>query len=157
MMNRRVFITQLGGSILGLPLAAGAQQAGKNVRLGYLSSNPPSDTEAAIDAFRKRLRDFGYVEGQNLVIDYRYAEGRFEKLPELAVELVRLRVDVIFAYGTPASLAAKNSTITIPIVFAGVNDPLTIGLVRSLRQPGGNVTGSNDKQLRVECETTEFA
>jgi putative ABC transport system substrate-binding protein len=87
-----------------------------------------------------------------LVIDYRYADGRFEKLPELAAELMRLRVDVIFVYGTPASLVAKNSTMTIPIVFAGVNDPLTIGLVRSLRQPGGNVTGvtTNNSELSAK-------
>jgi putative ABC transport system substrate-binding protein len=143
-----------GALALGLlvePIAAEAQPA-KNVRLGYLSSNPPSDTEAAMDAFRKRLRDFGYIEGQNLVIDSRYAEGRFEKLPELAAEFARLRVDVIFVYGTPASLAVRNSTLAIPVVFAGVNDPLTIGLVQSLRQPGGNVTGvtTNNSELSAK-------
>jgi putative ABC transport system substrate-binding protein len=148
--RRRFLVTSLAGAFAA-PLAAEAQPA-KNVRLGYLSSNPPSDTEAAIDGFRKRLRDFGYVEGQNLIIEYRYAEGKFETLPELAMELARLRVDVIFVYGTPASLAAKKSTSTIPIVFAGVNDPLTIGLVGSLKQHGANVTGvtTNNSELSAK-------
>jgi putative tryptophan/tyrosine transport system substrate-binding protein len=144
-------IGALALGVLANPIAATAQSA-KNVRLGYLSSNPPSDTEAAIDAFRTRLRDFGYVEGQNLVVDYRYAEGRFERLSELARELASLKVDVMFVYGTPAALAAKSSTGQIPVVFAGVNDPLIVGLVQSLKQPGGNVTGvtTNNSELSAK-------
>ena len=151
MFVRATLAGALSLGLLAAPTAAEAQSA-KNVRLGYLSSNPPSDTEAALDAFRTRFRDLGYVEGQNLVIHYRYAEGTFEKLPQLAGELARLRVDVMLVYGTPAALAAKNSTTEIPIVFAGVNDPLIVGLVRSLRQPGGNVTGvtTNNSELSAK-------
>jgi putative ABC transport system substrate-binding protein len=138
---------------LGLATSIEAQpKPAKLATVGYLSSNPPSDTQTAFDAFRSRLRDFGYVEGQNLTIDSRYAEGRFEKVPELASELVHRRVDAIFVYGTPGALAAKQATPTIPIVFAGVNDPLVIGLVRSLTHPVGNLTGvtTNNSELSAK-------
>jgi ABC-type uncharacterized transport system substrate-binding protein len=149
-VGRRHFMIATG-ALLAAPPAGWAQQA-KKVRVGYLSSNPPSDTQAAIDAFRTRLRDLGYVESQTLFMEYRYAQGRFSQLPELAAELVQLKVDVILAYGTPAALAAKNATKTIPIVFGGVNDPLTVGLVTNLRQPGGNVTGvtTNNSELSAK-------
>jgi putative ABC transport system substrate-binding protein len=122
------------------------------VRIGYLSSNPASDTELALAAFRRRLRELGYAEGGNLVIDARYAEGQFAELPKLATDLVRIKVDVLFVYGTPASLAARNATKAIPIVFAGVNDPLAVGLVTNLRKPGGNVTGvtTNNSELSAK-------
>ena len=126
--------------LLAAPLVTQAQPVGK-VRIGYLSSNPRSDTQDAIDAFRARLRDLGRLDGQNLLIEYRYADGKHERLPQLAAELVRLKVDVIFAFGTPGSRAAKNATRTIPIVFGVVSDPLAAGLVASLTRPGGNVTG----------------
>jgi putative tryptophan/tyrosine transport system substrate-binding protein len=126
--------------LLAAPLVTQAQPVGK-VRIGYLSGNPRSDTQDAIDAFRARLRDLGRLDGQNLLIEYRYADGKDEKLPQLAAELVRLKVDVIFAFGTPGSRAAKNATSTIPIVFGVVSDPLAAGLVASLTRPGGNVTG----------------
>ena len=139
------------GALLAAPPAAWAQQARK-VRVGYLSSNPPSDTQAAIDAFRMRLRQMGYIEGQTLFMEYRYAQGRFDQLPGLAAELVALKVDVILAYGTPAALAAKNATKVIPIVFGGVNDPLSVSLIADLRQPGGNVTGvtTNNTELSAK-------
>ena len=108
-MNRRTFLCGLALGTLSAPPAAWAQQA-KKVRVGYLSSNPLSDTQAAIDAFRMRLRDLGYIEGQTLFMEYRYAQGRFDQLPGLAAELIALKVDVILAYGTPAALAAKNAT-----------------------------------------------
>jgi putative tryptophan/tyrosine transport system substrate-binding protein len=139
-VNRRAFITGLG-AVLAAPHAVEAQQAGAKSRIGYLSLNPRSDTEDAIDAFRAKLRDLGYLEGQNLSIEYRYADGKHERLLKLAAELVRLKVDVIFAYGTPAARAAKNATSAIPIVFGVVSDPLAAGLVASLTLPGGNVTG----------------
>ena len=122
------------------------------MRLGYLSSNPPSDTQAAIDAFRARLAKLGHVENQTLFMEHRYADGRFERLPSLVSELVRLKVDVLFAYGTPAALAAKNATKTIPIVFGGVNDPLAVGLVTNLRKPGSNITGvmTNNSELSAK-------
>ena len=149
-VGRRQFLIATG-ALLAAPPATWAQPA-KKVRVGYLSSNPPSDTQAAIDAFRIRLRQLGYVEGQTLFMEYRYAQGKFDLLPELAAELVKLKVDVMFAYGTPAALAAKNATKTIPVVFGGVNDPLTVGLVTDLRWPGGNVTGvtTNNSELSAK-------
>lgn len=148
--RRRQFLIATA-AILTAPLAARSQQT-KKVRVGYLSSNPPSDTELALDAFRRRLRELGHVENQNLVIEYRYAQGKFGDLPKLAAELVQMKVDVIFVYGTPASLAAKNATKTIPIVFGGVNDPVIVGLVTNLRKPGGNVTGvtTNNSELSAK-------
>jgi putative tryptophan/tyrosine transport system substrate-binding protein len=130
----------LATSLTLAPLAGEAQQVGK-ARIGYLSFNPQADTQDAIDAFRARLRELGYVEGQNLLIEYRYGDGKYEKLPQLAADLVRLQMHVIFAYGTPGARAAKNATNNIPIVFGVVSDPLAAGLVASLTRPGGNVTG----------------
>jgi putative ABC transport system substrate-binding protein len=127
-------------ALLAASLAVEAQPP-KKVRIGYVSGNPPSDTKDAFDAFRTKLHALGYIEGQNLLIEARYADGRYERLPQLAVDLVRLKVDVIFAYGTPGSLAAKNATSIIPIVFAPVSDPVLAGLVAALTRPGGNVTG----------------
>src|SRR5262249_3509261 len=128
----------LGLLVVSLPAAA---KQPKEVRIGSLSASAPSVTQEAIDAFRARLRDLGYVEGQTLLIEYRYAEGKYERLPQLAEDLVRLKVDVIFTFSTPGALAAKNATSTIPIVFAGVSDPFIVGLAATLAQPGGNVTG----------------
>src|SRR5712692_6251767 len=129
----------LGLSLLA-PLTAEAQQAGKIARIGYLSSDLAASPDLR-EAFLQGLRDLGYVEGRNLVIEYRDAEGKFERLPALAAELVALKVDVIVAGGTPQALAAKQATKTIPIVVASATDPVTDGLVTSLAQPGGNVTG----------------
>jgi putative ABC transport system substrate-binding protein len=139
-MRRIGLAVALAFSILVAPHAAGSQPVGK-VRIGYLSFNPRSDTHDAIDAFRAKLRDLGYVEGQNLLIEYRYADGKYERLPDLATDLVQLKMNVIFAFGTPAAQAAKKATGTIPIVFGVVSDPLAAGLVESLVRPGGNVTG----------------
>jgi ABC-type uncharacterized transport system substrate-binding protein len=120
------------------PLPAEAEQAAKIARIGYLASNPTPHFQ---EAFRQGLRDLGYVEGRNLVIEDRNAEGKFERLPALAAELVALKVDVIVAASTPAALATKQATKTIPIVFTSVADPVTSRLVTSLARPGGNVTG----------------
>ena len=123
-------------------LAADAQQAGKVPRIGFLDVTSPSDWQPWRDAFRQRLRELGWVEGQNIVIDYRYAEDRVDRLPDLAAELVRLKVDLIIASaGTQVVTAAKNATETIPIVMIGVRDPVGTGLIASLARPGGNVTG----------------
>ena len=122
------------------PLAAEAQQAGQAARIGYLAANltvSPHMTEA----FRQGLRDLGYVDGRSVVIEYRDAEGKYDRLPARAAELVALKVDVIVAADTPAALAAKQATRSLPIVFIGAGDPVTIGLVTSLARPGGNVTG----------------
>jgi putative ABC transport system substrate-binding protein len=123
------------------PLAAAAQPATRLPRVGYLTSgSPPART---IGAFRQGLRDLGWSEGQNIAVDYRFAEGRQDRLADLAADLVRLRVDVIVAGGTVASTAAKSATRTIPIVMIGAGDPVNLGLVASLARPGGNVTGSS--------------
>jgi putative ABC transport system substrate-binding protein len=140
-VDRRAFIGTLTGGLLAAPLAAEAQQAAKVPRIGYLALNLAASPHLH-EAFRQGLRDLGYVEGRNVVIEYRDAEGKFERLPALAAELVALKVDVIVAAaGTPLALAAKQATRTLPIVFIAVADPVTSGLVTSLARPGGNVTG----------------
>ena len=135
-------IAVLALSLLAAPLAAEAQQAAKIARIGYLSPNLAT-TPHLREAFRQGLRDLGYVEGRNLVIEYRDAEGKRERLPALAAELVALKVDVIVTEGgnTVVPLAAKQATRTLPIVFASAADPVGSGLVTSLARPGGNVTG----------------
>ncbi|TAL44364.1 MAG: ABC transporter substrate-binding protein, partial [Salinibacterium sp.] len=139
-MNRREFITFLGGAAAVWPLAAEAQQAAKIPRIGYLTGSLAANPHLP-EAFRQGLRDLGYVEGRNLLIEIRSPEGKPERLPALAAELVALKVDVIVAGGTPQALAAKRATSTLPIVFIGVSDPVASGLVTSLARPGGNVTG----------------
>jgi putative ABC transport system substrate-binding protein len=126
-------------SLLAAPLAAHAQSVAKAPRIGIL--NPAFDPHPPLEAFRQGLRDLGYVEGHTIVLEYRFADGRFERLPELAAELVRLKVDVILAVGVPAVQAAQHATGTIPIVFPVASDPVGQGLVASLAQPGGNITG----------------
>jgi putative ABC transport system substrate-binding protein len=163
MMIRGVaLVAVLAVSLLAAPLAADAQQAGKVPRIGFLSLTSPSDRPPLLDAFRQRLRELGWVEGQNIVIDYRYAEGRVDRLPDLAAELVRLKVDLIVASaGAQAAAAAKNATETIPIVMIFVRDPVGTGLIASLARPGGNVTGVSGsaglemfaKQLELLKET----
>jgi putative ABC transport system substrate-binding protein len=127
---------------LAAPLAAEAQQAAKVARIGYLSTNLAANPHIH-EAFRQGLRDLGYVEGRNVVIEYRDTEGKPERLPALAAELVALKVDVIVAVGNRLALAAKQATRTLPIVFAAVSDPVASGLVTSLARPGGNVTGAS--------------
>ena len=139
-MERRAFIGVATGSLLAAPLAAGAQQAAKVFRIGFLGSGGPADHAPRVASFRQGLRDLGYVEGRTATIEYRLAEGKMERLPALAAELVALKVDVIVASGTPTALAAKNATTTIPIVFATSGDPVGT-LVASIARPGGNVTG----------------
>jgi putative ABC transport system substrate-binding protein len=139
-MDRRTFIRTLAAGVLAVPLDAGAQQPGKVYRIGFLSPRSPSDV-GRLAAFRQSLRELGYVEGQNIVIESRWAEGEYDRLPGLAAELVRLKVDVIVTYAAPAIQAAKRATGTIPIVMAGAIDPVASGLVTSVARPGGNITG----------------
>ena len=143
-MPRRAFMATIAGSLLAAPLAAEGQQGGKVYRVGVLSPFSSSfGPGPSFEAFRQTLRELGYVEGPNIVLEYRWADGRYDRLPDLTAELVRLRVDVIFsAWSTPAALATKKTTSTIPIVFAGVGDAVGVGLIASLARPGGNVTGS---------------
>jgi putative ABC transport system substrate-binding protein len=139
-MRRRDFIKVIAGSAaVAWPLEARAQQRGKKYIIGRF--NAGSATEPLNDVFTEILRELGWVEGENVVFERRYAENRLERLPELAADLVRLKVDVIVATGTLAPLAAKRATSTIPIVMTGAGDPLGTGLVDSLARPGGNVTG----------------
>jgi putative ABC transport system substrate-binding protein len=143
-MERRTFMAMLTGGIVVAPLAAEAQQAAKVARIGFLSLHVAPNRHLR-EAFRQGLRDLGYLEGRNVVIEYRDAEGKVERLPALAAELVALKVDVIVTGGgTPTALAAKQATKSIPIVFASAPDPVTDGLVTSLARPGGNVTGSSN-------------
>ena len=125
--------------LLAAPGPAVAQPAGQIPRVGYLGAG--SSNSANVEAFRQRLRELGWAEGKNIVIEYRFAEGRFDRLPDLAADLVRLKVDVMTAAPTPGAVAAKKATGTIPIVMVGVGDPVGLGLIATLARPGGNVTG----------------
>ena len=138
-MKRRQFIRLIGGAALAWPFSVRAQQPTKTYRIGMLETQSPALNTAELEAFRKGLRELGYVEGQTYKIEYRSADGQAERFPELADELVRLGVDLIVARGTPATIAAKNATETIPVIMASVGEPLLI--VESLARPGGNVTG----------------
>jgi putative tryptophan/tyrosine transport system substrate-binding protein len=142
-MRRREFIALVGGAALaglGRPFAARAE-GGRVYRVGVLETMPAERNGANLDALRQGLRDLGYVEGRNLRIEYRSADGRADRFPQLAVELVRLPVDLIVTRGTPATKAAKAASATVPIVMAAVGEPLGVGVVASLARPGGNITG----------------
>ena len=140
-MDRRAFIGTLSGGFLAAPLAAEAQQAGKVPRIGWLGGPTRESAEPFVREFQRGLKDLGWVEGQNIVIEWRFGGGRAEQLPDLAAELVRLRVDLIVAPSTPTIFAAKNATKTIPIITVGGGDPVGLGVVASLARPGGNITG----------------
>src|SRR5262249_53271356 len=133
-----------------------AQQPSKVPRVGFLGMASPSTYAARIDAVRLGLRDFGYVEGTNLTIEYRWAQGHYERLPELAAELVRSNVDLIVTHGTPGSLAAKRATATIPIVIASIGDPVAVGIVTNLARPGGNITGQTFFNPELRAKRIEF-
>ena len=140
-MTRREFITLLGGGAAAWPLAVRAQRPGKIARLGYLSTANPRSV-AFFRAFEERLRDLGYIEGQNILVEYRNAEGNVDRLPDLAADLVRLDVNVIVTATAPATRAAIRATTTIPILMVAINyDPIALGYIDSLARPGANVTG----------------
>src|SRR5262249_45709552 len=138
-MNRRAFVTGLG-AVVAVPLAAEAQQAGKVWRIGILSGGSRERLVPVYEALESGLRDLGYVEGRNVVFEYRFADGRLERLPDLAAEMVRLQLDVIVA-GYPQIVAVKQATTTIPIVMVHVPDPVGRGLIAGLARPAGNITG----------------
>src|SRR5712692_4473120 len=144
MTSRRTFLGTLALGLLALPLGSLAQQPTARIaRIGFLGQTSASLSASVIrvEALRTGLRDLGYIEGKNLTIEFRCAEGKHERLPDPAAELVRLKVDVIVTQGTPGALAAKQATTTIPIVMPVVADPVATGLVASLARPGANVTG----------------
>jgi putative ABC transport system substrate-binding protein len=142
-VRRREFITLLGSAAAICPIAAHAQQVAKVARIGLLGAASASGYASQLEAFRLGLRDLGYVEGKNIIIEYRWAEGRYDRLTVLAAELVGLKVDIILTHGTPGTLAAKRATAAIPIVMVVVGDAVASGLVDSIARPGGNVTGSS--------------
>jgi putative ABC transport system substrate-binding protein len=154
MMDRRTFIGGVAGALLAAPLAARAQQAEKVYRIGILEPIPAAQNAANLDALRKGLRELGYVEGRNLIIEYRSADGRAERFADLASELVRLKVDLIVTRGTPAARAAKNATGTIPMVMATMGDPRAI--VASFAQPGANITGLTTFSTELSAKRIEI-
>ena len=154
MIDRRTFVCSVAGGLLVTPLAARAQQAGKVYRIGILEAIPASQNAANLDALRKGLREMGYVEGRNLIIEYRSADGRAERFPDLTSELMRLKVDLIVTRGTPAARAAKNATETIPIVMATMGDPRAI--VASFARPGGNITGVTTFSTELTAKRIEL-
>jgi putative ABC transport system substrate-binding protein len=142
-MKRREFIALVGGAALAWPLPLRAQRVAKVPRIGLLGAASASGYGSQLEAFRQGLRDLGYVEGKNIIIEYRWAEGRYDRLSALAAELVGLKVDVILTHGTPGTQAAKRATTAIPIVMIVAGDAVATGLVDSIVRPGGNVTGSS--------------
>ena len=148
-MNRRAFLAATAGSLLAAPLAAEAQPAGKVYRIGVLESTSPALNAANLAAFQQELRELGYVERQNYAIEYRSADGRLERFPDLAAELVRLKVDLIVTRGTTGALAAKNATRTIPIVMATSGDPVAAGTRRQPCPPGRECYGAEQHQRRA--------
>ncbi len=152
-MRRRDFIALLGAAAAATPISAHAQRAGVAV-VGVLSPEGPKTGN--VDGLVQGLRDLGYVEGRNVRFEYKWAEGNFERLPELAADLVRLPVDVIVAFVTQATEAAKKQTSTIPIVMVGVSDPVGAGLAASLAHPGGNVTGTSSLAAAVVGKQLEL-
>jgi len=154
--RRREFITLLGGAAVAWPLAARAQPTGKVPRIGFLGSASPASSAKAVDTLRMGLRDLGYIEGRNVFIEFRWAEGQYDRLPQLVRELIAADIDVLITHGTPGTRVAKQVTRTIPIVMAISGDAVATGLVASLARPEANVTGStfflpqlNAKRLEV--------
>jgi len=156
-VNRRgALVVALAGGLLLGPLPAGAQQTGKIPRIGFLGNSTPTLEANLVEPFREGLRELGYVEGQNIVIEYRWAEGKYERFPALIAELLTQKVELIVTAGTPASLAVKKATTSIPLVMVAVGDPVATGLAVSLARPGGNITGLTSISEDLEGKRLEL-
>lgn len=157
MNNRRAFLGAVAGALVAVPLSTFAQPQAQNLRrIGYLSSESASNEAQRLETLRGGLRDLGYVEGRNIVIEVRWAEGNYDRLAALAAELVGLKVSVIVTSGTKASLAMKGATRTIPIVIGSTGDPLALGLATNLARPGGNITGSTSLGSELAAKRLEL-
>jgi ABC-type uncharacterized transport system substrate-binding protein len=156
LMKKKVIGLTLGALLFALSVSADAQQTGKIFRIGFIDSSTASGMAVLIDAFRQELSKLGWIEGKNITIEYRFAEQKNERLPELAADLVRLKVDLIVVAGGPAALAAKGATRNISIVMASVGDPVALGLVASLARPGGNVTGLSSLSFELNTKRLEI-
>jgi ABC-type uncharacterized transport system substrate-binding protein len=155
MSSRREFITVLGGAA-AWPLAARAQQSGKMPRIGFLGNSTAALESNLVGPFREGLRDLGYEEGRSILIEYRWADGMYERFPVLIAELIALNVDVIVTAGTPAALAVKKATTSIPLVMIAVGEPVETGLVASLARPGGNATGVSSPSYGIQGKRLEL-
>ena len=153
MIDRRTFLTGTGAVLLAAPFAA---EAGKVYRIGFLGNSTVALETNLVGPFREGLRELGYVEGQNIVIEYRWAEGKYERFPALIAELLAQRVEVIVTAGTPASLAVKKATTSVPLVMVAVGDPVATGLVASLARPGGNITGLTSTSEELDGKRLEL-
>ena len=150
------FSILVAAAVLTFPVITEAQQTGKIFRIGFLDASTASGIAVLVDAFRQELSKLGWIEGKNITIEYRFAEQKTERLPELAADLVRLKVDLIVVSGTTAALAAKKATTTIPIVMTNAADPVGAGLVASLARPGGNVTGLSGLGAELNTKRLEI-
>jgi putative ABC transport system substrate-binding protein len=155
-LGRREFITLLGGAVATWPLAAGAQPAGKISRIGFMGNSTATLEANLIGPFRDGLRELGYEEGRNLIIEFRWAEGKYDRFPALVAELLAAKVNVIVAAGTPATLAIKKATSIVPLVFIAVGDPVGTRIVQSLARPGGNITGLSSIAPDLEGKRLEL-
>jgi putative ABC transport system substrate-binding protein len=154
-MKKKLTVLALCAMLFALCGFAGAQQTGKIFRIGFLDSSTAAGSTVLVEAFRQELSKLGWIEGKNITLEYRFAEQKTERLPELAADLVRLKVDLIVVSGTPPALAAKRATTTIPIVMTNVGDPVTPGLVASLARPGGNITGLSSLSPELNTKRLE--
>jgi putative ABC transport system substrate-binding protein len=155
-MNRKIYCLVLCALLFALSSSAEAQQPGKVFRIGFLTSTTASGSAGLLEVFRQELSKLGWIEGKNITIEYRFAEQKFERLPELAADLVRLKVDLIVVAATPTALAAKKATAHIPVVMAHAGDPVGVGLIASLARPGGNVTGLSSLSTELNAKRLEI-
>src|SRR6476660_3565717 len=155
-MQRREFITLLSGIVAAWPLAARAQQPAKIPRIGFLGNSTATMEANLIGPLRDGLRELGYEEGRNVIIEFRWADGKYDQFPALVAELLAAKVDVIITAGTPATLAIKKATSTVPLVFIAVGDPVGTGVVPNLGRPGGNITGRSSIAPDLEGKRLEL-